>query len=333
MQSEARSTFNAAFTEGKYQQMLTAHNELYGFPPKFRVAETPVFIPKILTQRLIQAGNEMVEYLLDPEFMTRLESAVPPHLNVPNETSHPHFLSIDFAITKTEDGELMPQLIELQAFPAIGGFFIDFVRGYRKFFPIPDWPTYFSGLDEAGYIQRTKNLLLNGHKARHVVLLETKPETQHTNIDFWATERYFGIKTVCISKVVREGRKLFYRDGDEWIRIKRIFNRVILDDLYRQTDRPYAFNMTEDVDVEWCGHPNWFMKVSKYCMPFIKSEYNPDCRLLSELDTFPADLENYVLKPLFSFSSAGVVFHVTQKDLDAIPKADYANWMLQRKIT
>jgi hypothetical protein len=41
-------------------------------------------------------------------------------------------------------------------------------------------------------------------------------------------------------------------------------------------------------------------------------------------------LENYVLKPLFSFSGQGVLIDVTREDIDAIEEKE--NWILQRKV-
>jgi hypothetical protein len=102
--------------------------------------------------------------------------------------------------------------------------------------------------------------------------------------------------------------------------------------LIKRSDLKSAFNLTEDVDVEWAGHPNWFFRISKFTMPLIKSEYIPECKFLSEFKTFPTDLENYVLKPLFSFSGSGVIFHVTQKDIDTIPAEQRQDFLLQRKV-
>jgi len=44
----------------------------------------------------------------------------------------------------------------------------------------------------------------------------------------------------------------------------------------------------------------------------------------------PADLENYVLKPLFSFAGQGVVIDITPADIENIK--DPENWILQKKV-
>ena len=77
-------------------------------------------------------------------------------------------------------------------------------------------------------------------------------------------------------------------------------------------------------------HPNWFYRISKYTLPFIRHPYVPKTFFLNEIKEPPADLENYVLKPLFSFAGQGVVIDVTSKDIDNV--RDPENWILQRKV-
>ena len=68
-------------------------------------------------------------------------------------------------------------------------------------------------------------------------------------------------------------------------------------------------------------------------MPFIDSPFVPKTYFLHELEEIPQDLENYVLKPLFSFAGAGVIFDVTQADIDAIEEEEKSNYILQKKVT
>jgi hypothetical protein len=162
--------------------------------------------------------------------------------------------------------------------------------------------------------------------------LEIDPLKQNTTIDFLITQKHLGIHLLHIGDVIVRGMKLFYKKESKEIPIHRIYNRVIFDELVQRKDLPTQFHLTEDVDVEWAGHPNWFFKISKYTMPFLKSEAVPASRFLSEFNSYPTDLENYVLKPLFSFSGSGVIFNVTQKDIDAVPEQERSNFMLQRKV-
>ena len=83
-------------------------------------------------------------------------------------------------------------------------------------------------------------------------------------------------------------------------------------------------------DVEWIPHPNWFYRISKYTLPFIKHPHVPETVFLNQLKSLPPDLENYVLKPLFSFAGQGVVIDIQPEDIASIK--DPSNWILQRKV-
>jgi len=163
-------------------------------------------------------------------------------------------------------------------------------------------------------------------------LLEVLPHQQKTRIDFYCTQDYLNIPIVCITELVKEGRKLFYIQDGKKTEVKRIYNRVIFDDLQQQSAEIQEKGkiLFEDVDVEWAPHPNWFYRISKYTLPFIKHAYVPETNFLSDIKTIPTDLENYVLKPLFSFAGQGVVIDVTKEDIDAVK--DPHNWILQRKV-
>jgi hypothetical protein len=166
-----------------------------------------------------------------------------------------------------------------------------------------------------------------------VVLLEIKPHTQKTRIDFYCTAAYTGIAIVCITELIKEGNTLFYKNNDgEKIEIKRIYNRIIFDELDQMPAdiKEAGIILFENLHVEWAGHPNWFYRISKYTMPLLKHPCIPASYYVNELASIPEDLENYVLKPLFSFAGSGVVIDVTKKDIEDLP--DPANWMLQKKV-
>ena len=330
---EIRQRYNQTFSTGKYQCFIDDLNGAFGHTIPFRVAETPVFIPPAFKTELVRAADEIVDFLVRPGFRQRTEAAIPAGLRVPNEDSHPLFLALDFAVCAEFDGNLIPQLIELQGFPSLYGFEDWLAHKYRKHFYVPENVTHlFGGHDSETYRKRLQAALLNGHAPENVVLLEIEPLKQNTAIDFFVTQQYSGIKPLCISKVIREGRQLFYENDGVKTPIRRIYNRVIFDELLRRDDLKRDFNLTEDVDVEWAGHPNWFFRVSKYTMPMLQSRYVPECRFLSDFAVFPEDLENYVLKPLFSFSGQGIRYNVAKTDLDSIPAAERALYLLQRKV-
>ncbi len=326
-----RSAYNKDFSESKYEAFLADLDGMYNHKITFRVAETPVFVGRDFKNKLIKASNDIIDFLTTADVKKLTATAIPSNLVVPNETEHTLFLALDFAVVK-EEGALEPRLIEMQGFPSLFGWQDVISEKYREHFTIPEDLQSHFGLSSDEYRGRLRKILLNGHKPENVVLLEIDPLKQNTAIDFLVTRDFTGIEPVHIGDVILEGRKLYYLKDGTRIEIRRIYNRVIFDELVKRTDLKLSFNLTEDVDVEWAGHPNWFYRVSKYTMPFIKSKYIPECRFLSDYKEFPRDLQNYVLKPLFSFSGSGVIFHVTQADLVAIPKNQRHEFMLQRKV-
>jgi hypothetical protein len=332
MIASARQAYNRSFNEAKYQAFVQHLNNSFNYTIPFRVAESPVFVGRVFSQKLMDASNEIIDFIVRPDFKKLTEAAIPPQLNVPNETDHTLFLALDYAVVKNDQNELVPQLIEMQGFPSLFGWQHFIAQQYPEFFDVPaEFHNHF-GFSSSAYVEKLQSILLNGHQPENVVLLEIEPMKQNTAIDFILTEKLTGIAPLHIGDVELDGRNLFYRKAGKRIPIKRIYNRVIFDELVKRTDLRLTFNLTQDVDVEWAGHPNWFFRISKFSMPFIKSQYIPECQFLSDYETLPKNLENYVLKPLFSFSGSGVIFHVTQSDLQAIPSAERHNYLLQRKV-
>ncbi|MBJ6144807.1 hypothetical protein [Hymenobacter sp. BT559] len=328
----ARHLFNAAFTPEKYQEMLADIDLQLPGQLDFRVAETPVFVPAGLRDKLIRAGQDIINVIQQPDFKQLTEQAIPPHQRVPHEDEHAEFLTFDFAVCRGTDGELEPQLIEMQGFPSLYAFqsWLPFI--FRKHYPIPDSVTPFLEVPDAeAYHAEMRKLILGNEQPENVILLELFPKLQKTRIDFMLSKQFWGIEAISLPDVRKRGRHLFYEKNGREILIKRIYNRIIFDELVRYPDLHPEFNLTDDdVDVEWVGHPNWFFRISKYTLPLIKSDFAPASYYLHELTEYPADLENYVLKPLFSFAGAGVRLHVTAADLDALP--DKQNYLLQRKV-
>lgn len=333
MLASIRHSYNDAFSEEKYQDFINSIHADWPGQLDFRVAETPVFIPKDLKHKLMEACESFVDVIAGQFFKQKTQAAIPSEQYVPNENAHTSFLAIDFAICKDEDGSLLPQLIELQGFPSIFGFQSYVTEQFRKFFPIPEhFSNYFGGITtQEEYIAKLKEVIVGNENPENVILLEIYPEQQKTRIDFAVTEAFLGVKAVCYTKIKKEGRQLYYEQGGRRIDIKRIYNRLIFDDLGNFPDLQTAFNFTDDVDVTWVGHPNWFFRISKYTLPFLQSPYVPETRFVSEYNgEFPTDLDQYVLKPLFSFAGSGVKIHVETKDLTDI--TDPENWILQRKV-
>jgi glutathionylspermidine synthase len=333
MITNLRQAYNAAFTPEKYAAFLEDVYAEYEHRPIFRISETPVFIPNTLKKKLIQACDEIVNVLVQPDFKQKTENALHKAHRVPNEDNHPHFLVIDFGICENEKGELIPQLIELQGFPSLYFFQQTLAKMYRRHFDLPANSTpLLNGLDEKSYMELIREVIVGDTLPEQVVLLEIEPMKQATKIDFLATRKALGIQILCITEVIKKDKKLYYKsDKGNLIRILKIYNRVIFDELDRRNDLKLNFSFTEELDVEWIGHPNWFFRISKYSLPLLKGEFVPETHFLKDFKGhYPTDLNNYVLKPLFSFSGQGVQLHVTKSDLDKVQ--DTGNYILQKKV-
>lgn len=332
MQKELRQQYNASFSQEKYKNFLADLNQATSKPIEFRVAETPVFLPKYLKEKMIEACESIVDVIAQNDFKAKTDKAIPINQNVPNENKHTSFLAIDFAICHDENGNFMPQLIELQGFPSLFGFQYLVSQNFQKYFSIPDnYDFLFNNHDRKTYIQELKKLILGDKNPENVILLEIYPESQKTIVDFEVTESLIGVKAVCLTKIIKEGKYLFYMNEGIKTPIYRIYNRLIFDDLTSFPDLQTDYKLTDDVDVEWVGHPNWFFRISKYTMPFLKSQYIPASRFLNEFEgNYPENLSDYVLKPLFSFAGTGVKINVVLEDLTRI--SDPENYILQKKV-
>lgn len=327
---ELRKKYNAEFSHSAYERFLNDLDTSVRYPTDFRVSETPVFLPGQLADELIKAGNEIIASLSSDEFHEHSRNAVPEKLNVPGEDKHPCFLQIDYAICRDENDNLIPRLVELQGFPSLYGYQYLLNRKLKQHFQIPeDYNAFFGGIDNSTYEKLLNEIITGGKDPANVILMEIDPDYQKTRIDFAETERITGIRTVNIQDIYQAGDNLFYNCNNKEIKIERIYNRVIFDELERK-NLSINFNIFDNLDVEWAGHPNWFFRVSKHSLPCLKNKYNPDCYFLDEKENYPDNLENYVLKPLYSFAGHGVEIDLSKEFLDSIN--DRKNYILQRKI-
>lgn len=327
-----RQAFNAGFTAEKYQQFLQELGK--GFPEiPFRVAETPVFIPPPLKEKLIAAGEEIIALIKQPNFKELTQKSIPAEWNVPNETVHPHFLTFDYGLCKDENGAIVPMLIEMQGFPSLYGFQTHLAQTFKDSFELDKELTpYFNGLDHKSYFELLKKVIVGQHQPHEVALMDLDAPNQKTAIDFFVTAKHLGIPVLALKAIKKEGKKLFYEKDGQQIQLKRIYNRLIFDEIGDNTAIfDQCFDPREELDIEWITHPNWFYRISKYTMPFLQSRFVPETRFLNTLKEIPADLENYVLKPLFSFAGMGVIIDVSPNDVARIK--DPENWILQRKVT
>ncbi|APR76393.1 Hypothetical protein A7982_01740 [Minicystis rosea] len=337
MEPILRRAFNAAYDEHFYTSYLSRLEATLGTKFAFRIAETPLFLPASLRDRLARDANEIVEQLSNPELIAKMKRAIPAHLDVPRMDHLPNCTQVDFAITRDENGELRGQVVELQAFPSLYGLMVvqsGVMAESIKSIPGLDrkWSIFFSGLDRESFIPRLKDAILGGEDPAHVILLDLDPPSQKTYPDFVATKMLVGIDAECPTKLIKDGRRLFRKVDGKLVPVRRIFNRVVFDELEKKkAELPFSY--TEDLDVTWCSHPNWYWTWSKFSLPYIDHPAVPRARYVSELDRIPEDLERYVLKPLFSFAGAGVIIDPTRADIEGIPAHERDKWIIQEKIT
>ncbi|NMR32945.1 hypothetical protein HIO71_01855 [Chryseobacterium aquaticum] len=326
MISKYRKQFNQEFIQEKYTLFNDILKEKSGLSPSFRLSESPMFLSNDFKNKLIDASESIIDQIKAlPE--GTLEKAIPENCKVPNDTKQPHFFTIDFGICRSENGEIEPQLIELQAFPSLYAFQKVFEDTFCEVYPFLN--EIKSKIPQEEFQNQLKELIVGDENPENVILLEIFPEKQKTAIDFALTEKLLGIKTVCLTKVKKEGKKLYYENDGRKIQINRIYNRVIFDELDRIPDLHLEFDFREEADVKWITHPNWFFKISKFLLPMLKHQFVPKSYFLHE---FPEseNLENFVLKPLFSFAGSGVNLNPTKEITDTIE--DKENYILQRKV-
>jgi hypothetical protein len=330
MDKAQRLAYNASFSAERHREVLAVIEREAGFPADFRISETPLFLDAGLTRDFVRAAWEIAAEVTAPAYLAQTGPALPPGFSVPGEDAHTTFLQIDFALALDENGRPAPRLIELQGFPSVYGFQWLIERAFREAYGIPETlTTYFDGLDERSYAACLRDVIVADADPETVILLEVDPEKQKTRIDFACTERLIGVPTVGLSEVVERGGRLSYhRDGRD-VPITRIYNRVIFDELERKGLSADLF-LREHEGVTWVGHPNWYFRISKFSLPFVKSRYAPPAWFLSDLKEFPEDLDNYVLKPLFSFAGLGVELGPSRERLCAIENPE--NFILQRKV-
>jgi hypothetical protein len=327
-----RQQFNANFTPEKYQTLLKVMEERCGAPVPFQMSETPCFFPKPLLDQMAQYGKELIQQLGGLEYRKASFEAIPPDFNVPREAPHPMFIQVDFGLVRDAAGKLQPKLVELQGFPSLYAYQAMLSQVYMEVFELDEKLQYLmSGLDWEGYKKLLRRAVIGDQDPQNVILMEIDPKHQKTLPDFLLTEKLLGIATVSITDIEKRGNELFYESDGKRVPIKRIYNRAIVDELVRKKLK-LSFNFTDELDVEWAGHPNWYFRMSKFSLPFLKHQCVPKTSFLDRVEPLPQDLENYVVKPLFSFAGLGVILKPTKEDLANIPKSKRSQYILQERM-
>ena len=331
-----RRQFNHNFTHEKYQKFLRHIDNTGGTHVQFRLSETPCFFPKELIDRMACDGEELIRQLVDnPQYRARSEEAVPPEFKVPNEAPHPMFVQVDFGLVRDAKDNLHPKLVELQAFPSLYAYQGPLAQAYIDIYgikPPSGRVNYFlSGLNTDSYRKLLRRAIVGTHDPENVILMEIDPQHQKTLPDFNLTEKMLGVRAVDIVDIRKDGSRLYYERAGKRIPIRRIYNRAIVDELERKNVK-LAFDWRDDLDVEWAGHPTWYFRISKFSIPYLKHPSVPKTWFLDQLPEVPADLENYALKPLYSFAGLGVVIAPKKEDITSIAPDKRASYILQERL-
>jgi len=323
-----RQQFNRQWTPEKYRRFLELIEQRSGVATQFRHSETPCFLPAPLIDKMARYGREMVEQLLaDANYKRESEAAIPERYRVPNEAAVPLFVQADFGL----DANLEPRLVEIQGFPSLYAYQPVMAECYRDAYGLdPRLSTIPGGLTLDEYHRLLRRAIVGDRDPANVILLEIDPAHQKTRCDFMVTERLFGVRTVDVRELRKDGNRLWYdRDGKR-TPVERIYNRAIVDELERRAiDMPFDFR--DDLAVEWAGHPNWFFRLSKFSLPYLRHPAVPRAQFLDRVDHVEHP-ERYVLKPLYSFAGLGVVVGPTAKEIAAVPPAKRSQYLLQERV-
>ena len=282
---------------------------------------------------MADAGAEMSLQLVgDAEYLAAADQAIPEQFRAARPTDKPLFIQADFGVVRLADGTLEPRLVEIQGFPSLYAYQIELAQNYSEVYDLSPTLTPLLGSRTAEqYRKLVSEAILGGHDPENVVLLEIDPGQQKTLADFLLTEKMCGVHTVDVTKVRKHGRKLFYeREGLE-TPIERIYNRVIVDELVRR-QIPIDFSFRDELDVEWAGHPDWFFRISKFSLPYLRHRFVPRSQFLNEVRELPDAPENLVLKPLFSFAGLGVKVGPSREEINTILDADRKGYLLQERL-
>ncbi len=326
-----REAFNRQFSQARHDEMVRGLEAIAGVPVQFHLSETPCFLPDDLLDSLITASQELIHQLLDnPAYRRAADEAVPAEFRLSGGEANPTFLQVDFGLVDVGD-RLEGRLVELQAFPSLYGFQVAMADACIKAHGLEGVSPFFRGVSRDAYLSLMQRLLVGPHDPSEVVLMEIDPLHQKTLPDFVVTERLWGVRAVNLREVIKEGRRLFYRRDGKLTPIARIYNRVIPDELERKQITP-PFDYRDDLDVEWTGGPDWFFRISKFSIPWLRHPWVPRTHLLSEAPDLPADRDGWLLKPLFSFAGGGILFAPTDDDIAAIPAEERHLYVLQERV-
>ncbi len=62
-------------------------------------------------------------------------------------------------------------------------------------------------------LEKLREVIVGDSDPENVILLEIEPEKQKTYIDFLCTEKFLGVKPVCLTKIMQRRKKAVLRKG------------------------------------------------------------------------------------------------------------------------
>jgi len=332
MDPRFRALFNRQFTPEIYDSYQHDLSRRLNCKFEFRLGESPIFLPDDFKAKIVRSAREIVQQLSDPKRIERMKRAIPSRWDTPGMDALPNLTQVDFAVVE-ENGAYIPKLIELQGFPSLTAMQVvqrdAWVEALSRMRGLEGpWSCWYSGLDRQRFLDLARRTIAGDHDPSEVILMDIEPRQQKTYPDFAATKLLFGIDAVDPRELRLQGKQLFRGNTQ----IKRIYNRVVFDELIRKNIST-PFDYRQELEVEWAPHPNWYWVWSKYSLPFLDHPSVPEATFVSDLQRVPENLtQRYVLKPLFSFAGGGVNVEPTESDLEAIPAADRGQWCVQEKI-
>jgi hypothetical protein len=113
-------------------------------------------------------------------------------------------------------------------------------------------------------------------------------------------------------------------------------DRAIVDEIERKDIVP-AFDYRDELRVEWAGQPNWYFRISKFSLPFLRDISVPKAVFLDDWfagrrNGLPEDRDQLLLKPLYSFAGKGIQFSPTDEDLESIPEGERRLYLVQERV-
>ena len=192
-----------------------------------------MFLPKALLDKMVRYGLELYDQIDDNAAYWR--ASIRGHsagVLCAERAGHPFFIQADFGLVEEAGRDAGTQAggdpglpVDL-CFP--GG------DGPRVSTHVRAWmncglsPRKLFGRPYRGsFRDRMADAVLGGHAPEEVVLLEIDPFGQKTLVDFLATRRLLGLQIVDVMKVEKRGQQIVLQR----CAIKRIYNRVIVDEL------------------------------------------------------------------------------------------------------